>query len=97
MNREDVKLELRKSLPSIRLLHVVSNLVIEHPETKELIFLKQRPGFENVSISDYINYSERHDLLHFYGELIGKSVILDISLLGDRGRKALNDWVLVGK
>ncbi len=97
MGKEELVIELINCLPSKRIRESANNLAVEHPFTKELIFLKRRPGCEGVPISEYITYAEEHDLRYFYGELNGKSVILDASLLGGRGEKALNDWLLVGK
>lgn len=89
MNKEDLKMELIYSLPSPKILQFATNLAVEHPKTKELIFLKQRPGFEDVSLSEYIRYDERHGAFHDYKELLSRSVIVDISLLNRRGKKVL--------
>lgn len=95
MNKEQLITELINCLPNKRIREAANNLAVEHPFTKELIFLKQRPGCEDIPISDYITYAEEHDLRHFYGELNGKSVILDSSLLGQRGKWAFfENWII---
>lgn len=87
--KEELRMELIYSLPSKRMLEVVSNMAVMNPVTNEPIFLKLRPTYENVPLSEYITYSERHDWNHDYKELIAKFVIVDHSLLGLRGRIAL--------
>lgn len=89
MNREELKWELIYSLPSKALLYMPSNLAVENPKNGELIVLKQRPEYESFPLSNYIRYNERHDAQYDYKELKGKSVIIDFSLLGTRGEKAL--------
>jgi hypothetical protein len=89
MNSQVLKMELIHSLPSNRIFEVTSNLAVENPKTNELIFLKQRPTYENVPLSDYIKYNEIHDKDYDYKELIAKFVIIDHSLLGRRGKIAL--------
>lgn len=89
MDEQDLKMELIYSLPSKRMLEVTNNLAVKHPITKELIFLKQRPNFESAPLSEYIQYNERHNPFHDYRELLFTSVIVDLSLLNRRGKKAL--------
>ncbi|MCM0006171.1 hypothetical protein [Bacillus paranthracis] len=86
---DELKTELIHSLPSKRILDVVSNLAVRNPYTKELIFLKQRPYYENTPIEEYIEYNEKHDMHHNYRELIAKHVIIDISLLHRRAKSLL--------
>jgi hypothetical protein len=81
--------ELRYSVPNKRILEVTTNLAVRHPKTNELIFLKQRPTLEDIHLSEYIEYNEVHEINYSYSELFGKSVIIDKSLLGYRGKKAL--------
>ncbi|EOO44197.1 hypothetical protein [Bacillus cereus] len=90
---DELKAELIYSLPSRRILDVVSNLAIRNPYTKELIFLKQRPCYENTPIEEYIEYNEKHDMHHDYRELIAEHVIIDISLLHRRAKISLfEEW-----
>lgn len=81
--------EIRYSIPNKRILEVTNNLAVRNPKTNELIFLKQRPNFEDTPLSDYIEYNEIHDMYHDYPELFTKSVIIDKSLLNRRGIEAL--------
>lgn len=83
---DELKAELIYSLPSRRILDVVSNLAVRNPYTKELIFLKQRPCYENTPIEEYIEYNEKHDMHHDYRELISRHVVIDISLLHRRAK-----------
>jgi ABC-type Mn2+/Zn2+ transport system ATPase subunit len=81
--------EIRYSILNKRILEVTHNLAVRNPKTNELIFLKQRPNFEGTPLSSYIEYNEIHDMNHNYSELIGKSIIIDKSLLTRRGIEAL--------
>jgi hypothetical protein len=81
--------EIRYSIPNKRILEVTNNLAVRNPKTNELIFLKQRPNFEDTPLSDYIEYNEFHDMNYGYPELFTKSVVIDKSLLGRRGIEAL--------
>lgn len=90
MNTNDeLRIELINSLPSRRIVEVTNNLAVRNPVTKELIFLKQRPRYESVPLEDYIEYNEHHNIHHSYKEIVAKSVIVDLSLIGFHGKEAL--------
>jgi predicted ATP-binding protein involved in virulence len=89
MNKQDIINELRNSLPSIRIVEVTNNLAVLNPYTGKLIYLKQRPNFEDTPLSEYVSYNEKHDKLHNYQELLTKSVIIDFNLLNERGKELL--------
>lgn len=90
---DELKTELIHSLPSRRILDVVSNLAVRNPYTNELIFLKQRPCYEDTPIDKYIEYNERHDMHHNYNELLSQHVIISISLLHRRAKEAIfREW-----
>jgi len=87
--KNDLIDEIRFSIPSKRMLEVTNNLAVRNPNNDELIYLKQRPNFEDTPLSEYIEYNEHHDMYYEYEELLTKSVIIDKSLLRPRGREAL--------
>lgn len=91
MNKEKLIEILRISLPSRRLLEVVSIGAVKVGD--ELIILKQRPDYEVIE-EDMITYNERHEITHGYRELIAKSVIFDNSLFYIRGRLAIEAYKL---
>ena len=91
MNEQDFIYELRSCLPSRRMVEVTNNLAVLNPYTEEIIYLKQRPRFEDTPLSEYITYNQKHDKLHNYNEILAKSVLVDFNLLNDRGRELLKN------
>ena len=89
MDRQELAEILRTSLPSKRMLEVVSIGAVK--VGSKLIILKQRPSYE-FKEDEAVLYSERHDIGHHYKEIQAKTVIFDTKLLNLRGQEAIKEF-----
>lgn len=84
MNKQELVEELRLSLPSKRMLEIVSNGAIQM--YGDLILLKRREG---TSLDNFIKWEENKGWQHDYQEIHGKNVIFSLSLFDIRGQQAI--------
>lgn len=90
MNKQELIEILRTSLPSRRPLEVVNIGVVKVGD--EFIVLKQRPNYE-FNKEEATLYSEQHDKMHDYKEILAKTVIFDDKLISIRGRHAIEEYL----
>lgn len=88
MNKSELAEVLRNCLPSKRMLEKVNYGVVKVGD--ELIYLKKREGAEE---GDFITWKEKRGFEDGYNELLGKSVIFSLSLINERGIKAINSYL----
>lgn len=92
IRRTENALRIAQAVPSRRIIDNVSILAVEHPETKELIILKNSRGDLNrLTKSDFEVYDELHDMDHRYEELYRKNIILGPRLINTRRMKTALD------
>lgn len=91
MDKQTLIKELRYSLPSKRMLDVVRCAVVKVND--ELIVLKNRYDFQPME-NLMIKYDEVHDMSHDYKEIQGRSVIFDVKLFGQRGQRAIQEYLI---
>lgn len=88
MNKSELAEVLRNCLPSKRMLEKVNYGVVKVGD--ELIYLKKREGAEE---GDFITWKENRGFEDSYNELLGKSAIFSLSLINERGIKAINSYL----
>lgn len=81
--------ELKSSLPSMRMLHVVAVGAVE--VGNRLIILKNR--FTEISSFSKDQFETLSSWNESYEDLHGKMVIFDHSLLNMRGKRAIKEWM----
>lgn len=91
MNKEQLIEELKNSLPSRKMLEVVNIGIVKIGD--ELITLKNRPCYEFKEV-EAITYNESHDMNHDYREILAKTVIFSNSLIGLRGKRAIEKYIM---
>lgn len=85
--------ELKNSLPSKRMLQVVSAAIVDVGDTT--FILKNRgPEYILLKYADFTYYNENHgsDLHYDYDEIARKNVRFDLNLFGERGKRAVDIW-----
>lgn len=92
---EELKRDLKYALPSSDVLNEVSYCAVEYNGL--MIVLKDRHhdsySMQGAVNRDVIYYNDSHALPHDFKELKNKNVIINLSLLHQRGKEAIYAFV----